>query len=114
MSSSLFNSSYVEAQVFMFVKRVIKLVSAKFGLKYKAVKLLTSDDPEHKEAKGLCTTDGEIYIAIRTGSKGKFDTIEEIIDTSIHELAHIKYPNHSKKFWQFHRQMKKWFNQNYL
>lgn len=53
-------------------------------------------------SRGLCTSDGRIYLILRASQ----DMLEEvkIHETArdmCHELAHLKHFNHSEAFWEY-------------
>ena len=96
----------IQAERFFVPK--IKEFSAKMGCNVKKIKL--------SNAKGLwgsCNTKGLINLNWRLIMAPE-TVIEYVV---IHELAHLKYPDHSKKFWDYLRvfcpdfkKQKEWLN----
>lgn len=101
--------SFLDCHFLKLMRACARKVAGQFKLKYKRFDLFDWNDPDRKVCRGMCYSDGFIYINPRRRRSRKFDPIESAIDTVIHELTHLKYDKHDKKFWAFHKRMKRWF-----
>lgn len=106
--------SFVEQELYAFCKKVARICGKRFDLKYRSIEIFADDDPDRKNTAGMCTPDGEIYLTVRQGIRGRFETIEELIDTVTHELAHLRFFDHGPKFKRFHSKMKRWFKETHI
>jgi predicted metal-dependent hydrolase len=106
--------SFVEQELCNFCKKVARICGKKFKLKYKSIEVFADDDPDRINTSGMCTPDGEIFLSLRQGRLGRFETIEELIDTTIHELVHLRHFDHGKKFHKLRSQIKRWFKENHI
>ncbi|MBT2715419.1 M48 family metallopeptidase [Bacillus sp. ISL-57] len=105
----LFKTWYLEQGKKKLQSR-IDMYCAKMGVTPKHVQL-----KEQKMRWGSCTPEGNIYLNFRI-----IMTPMPIIDyVLVHELAHLKYMNHSKEYWNFVRsilpdyeQRKEWLRIN--
>lgn len=104
--------SFLEMQLLTLVRSIAQKVAKKFNLKYRRIELFPIDDPDRKKSRGICYPDGFIYVGVRRRLRGRVDTLDSITDTIIHELAHLKYFNHGRSFWAFHKKMKQWYLTN--
>ncbi len=85
--------SRIFAQAFrpIFVERIEMLNEIHFGYEFKSVSL-----KYNSSNWGSCSTKGNLNFSTRL-----FLAPEAVSDyVIIHELAHLKVPNHSEKFWQ--------------
>jgi predicted metal-dependent hydrolase len=103
--------SYKKVASQLMLKR-LDLFSQKMKLKPKSVQFRGQ-----KSIWGSCTSENKINL----NYKLIIAPIEIIDYVIIHELAHIRFKNHSKNFWQLvenyteHRQYsKKWLSENYF
>ena len=106
--------TFVEAHLFKLARAIVRILCKQFDLRCRALHVFDPDDPDKRENCGVCYIDGTIVLNLRKGEFGKFESVDELIDTVIHEVAHLKHQGHGKKFWAFHRKMKKWFKANYV
>lgn len=88
----------------------LKIYSEKMNIAPESVKL-----KEQKRRWGTCTSNGDIYVNWRI-MMAPLPIVDYLL---VHELAHLKYPNHSKDFWRFVRsiipdydQSKEWLRVN--
>jgi len=105
----MIDASFLELKYLQLVRSCAKKISKKFKLHPRTIRLFDDDDPDRRTCHGMCYSDGTIHINLRRGRSGRFDSIESSLDTVIHELAHLKFYNHTKEFWKFHRTIKQWF-----
>ncbi|OZM58355.1 zinc metalloprotease [Lottiidibacillus patelloidae] len=73
------------------VEERLSLYAEKMDVKPKLVKL-----KEQKMRWGTCTSDGAIYLNWKV-IMAPMQIVDYLL---VHELAHLKYPNHSKDFWR--------------
>ncbi len=104
--------SFTEIQMFKMLKQASRHLCKKFNLRYRSLGLFAFSDPDSRTCRGICYGDGTIYIGLRKTRRSKLDRLDTMIDTLVHELAHLKHDNHSKDFWKFHKRMKRWFYAN--
>lgn len=74
-----------------YIPKRVELLALKYSLKYNLVKITSA-----KTRWGSCTSKKNLNFTYRL-----MLAPEEVIDyVIIHELAHLKHMNHSKKFWE--------------
>lgn len=100
--------SFLQLHLLNLFRDLAKKVAKQFSLKNYKIDLFHPNDPERKFSYGLCYPNGHIYIDINNRRTRKYGRVESIIDTVVHELAHLKYPNHGRQFWASHKKMKRW------
>ncbi len=69
---------------------------------------LDADRAEARERYGLCHADGRIRVRlvnVRTGRRLKYSAL---IDTVVHELAHLRHMNHGPRWEALYRRMLAW------
>jgi hypothetical protein len=69
---------------------------------------LDSDRPNSRTRYGICFSDGRIRVRlvnVRTGHTLKYSAL---IDTVVHELAHLRYMNHGPRWESLYQRMLKW------
>ncbi len=69
---------------------------------------LDADRPDSRTRYGLCFSDGRIRVRlvnVRTGHTLKYSAM---IDTVVHELAHLRYMNHGPRWEALYRRMLDW------
>lgn len=103
------NTSFLELQYLKLVRACAKKVCKKFQLSPRTIRLFDDDDPDRRNCHGMCYSDGTIHLNFRKRRSGRYDPVESAIDTVIHELAHLKFPDHTREFWKLHQKMKRWF-----
>jgi len=54
---------------------------------------------------GICTADGRIRIRLRHATTGRLLKESSLVDTLCHELAHLRYFDHSLRFRRFHERI---------
>lgn len=94
----------------MKLQERLKIYCPKMGVTPTKIKL-----KEQKMRWGTCTNEGAIYLNWRI-MMAPVPIIDYLL---VHELAHIKYPNHSNDFWHFvksvmsdYEQRKEWLRIN--
>lgn len=104
--------TFLELKVLTVLRACAKRLKQRFNLPRYRLDLFDSDDPDRTTCHGLCYPDGQIYINFRKQRGRKYARLESALDTVIHELAHLKYNDHKRAFWTFHRKMKRWLFKN--
>jgi len=109
-------SKWLEKEIVKVLDRLGKKACKKFGYSYASIKRLhPNDDLAGGGTDGYCVIDNkEIRIAIKK-TKTKFYPMEELVDTLIHEIAHVKdeshhdEPTHHSAGWrERYRELKLW------
>ncbi|MDX1387593.1 MAG: Wss1p-related putative metallopeptidase, partial [Acidobacteriota bacterium] len=73
----------------------------KFRLRYTSIE---AEDEGVNEHYGVCYSDGVIRIRLRHAVTGKHLKQSSLVDTLCHELAHLRYMDHSIRFQKlYHR-----------
>ncbi len=81
------------------------LIADEFGLEYKSIE---AEDARVKRRYGSCHGDGRIKIRLNHVRTGKPLKYSSMIDTLCHELAHLRYFDHSQRFRAFYQQILEW------
>ena len=69
---------------------------------------LHSIEPESERVKrryGICYADGRIRIRLHQLRGTDVLKYSIMVDTLCHELAHLRYFNHGRRFWRFYRRI---------
>jgi len=69
---------------------------------------LDADRPDQTDRFGICSDDGRIrlrFVNARTGRPLKYSAL---IDTVVHELAHLRYLDHGPRWEALYRRMLEW------
>jgi predicted metal-dependent hydrolase len=69
---------------------------------------LDADRPDSTDRFGICSDDGRIrvrFVHARTGHPLKYSAL---IDTVVHELAHLRYMDHGPRWEALYRRMLEW------
>lgn len=69
---------------------------------------LDADRPDSRTRYGICHSDGRIRVRlvnVRTGQMLKYSAM---IDTVVHELAHLRYMNHGPRWESLYERMLAW------
>lgn len=86
-----FFSTFYKIESKKYIKNKLDEISKQFDLEYNSLKITSA-----KWKWGSCTNKKNINFSYRL-IMAPIETINYVI---VHELAHIKQMNHSKKFWQ--------------
>lgn len=99
---------FVDKHLLKMCEAFAKLICKQFGLKYRSIRLFCHNDPERLTTKGQCWPDGEIELEFRGKDMKRFSSISDILDTVVHELAHLQEKGHGNRFKALHKEMKEW------
>lgn len=106
--------SELEKDLFKLYEKYAKIVAKQFKMPMKKIKLFAHNDPAKDDAYGYCDIEqGIIHINIRLNNT-MFDSVENVMDTIVHEIAHLKFDHHGRDFWALHAKMKEWLFVNYV
>lgn len=106
---------FVDDYLMQLVNQIAMRACKKFKLKYRKIYIFHDKDPEKEKCDGIFYPhSGRIYINLVKPGTCNYHKIEDIIDTTLHELAHLRVLRHNSKFWSFLKEMKDWFNAEYL
>ncbi len=75
------------------------LISSHFGLRYATIE---AERLNVKRRYGVCYADGSIRIRVRHATSGRPLRYSSLVNTLCHELAHLRYFNHGKRFRAFY------------
>lgn len=108
---------WIDKEVVRFLDRVGKRVCKQTGMTYKRVKPMHPTDTLYEGCSGSCEyATGDIRVKT-TKLTGKFYTIEYLIDTMIHEIAHCgstdEEADHGKE-WRYRYRVLKGFVKKYV
>ena len=73
-----------------------------FGLRYSMIEAEADGVVAHY---GICYADGRIRIRLRHATTGRLLKESSLVDTLCHELAHLRYFDHSLRFRRFHERV---------
>jgi hypothetical protein len=75
-------------------------LARRFRLRFRALNAEVEGVNEHY---GVCYEDGVIRIRLRHAVTGRLLKESSLVDTLCHELAHLRYFDHSPRFWSYYR-----------
>ena len=70
--------------------------------------VLEADRAEARDRYGLCYSDGRIYVRLVHARAGRILKFSALIDTVVHELAHLRHMNHGPRWEALRRSMLAW------
>jgi hypothetical protein len=91
------------------LRRDARRVAERFGLPPFD---LDADRPDSHDRYGICFDDGRIRVRLvhaRTGRPLKYSAL---VDTVVHELAHLRYMNHGQRWEALYQRMLLWCRNN--
>jgi len=77
-------------------------LARRFRLRYRA---LNPEQEGVNDHYGVCYEDGVIRIRLRHAVTGRLLKESSLVDTLCHELAHLRYFDHSPRFWNYYRRI---------
>lgn len=77
-------------------------LAAHFRLRFASIDAEAEGVVEHY---GICYADGRIRIRLRHATTGRLLKESSLVDTLCHEIAHLKYFDHSLRFRRFHERV---------
>ena len=77
-------------------------LSAHFNLELRS---LDAEHPRVRRRYGICYADGSIRIRLRHARTGRPLKYSGLVDTLCHELAHLRYFDHSQRFQVLYRRI---------
>lgn len=80
-------------------------IAQQFGLRYRCIE---AERANVKNRYGICYDDGTIRVRLRHVATGRPLKYSSLVDTLCHELAHLRYFDHSERFHIFYRQVLGW------
>ncbi|MED5261302.1 MAG: M48 family metallopeptidase [Myxococcota bacterium] len=80
-------------------------IARQFGLEYRTI---AAERANVKSRFGICYSDGTIKIRLHHAATGRPLKYSSLVATLCHELAHLKYFNHGKRFQRFNHQLLEW------
>ena len=113
-------SRWLDKEIIKVLDRLGKKISKKFGYQYSSIKRLHPNDELYHACCGYCDLGSkDIRIKIKR-NKNEFYSIEYLVDTLIHEIAHTSQgPNdetanegHDADWKSKYREMRDWVKRN--
>lgn len=103
---------WIDRELIKMLNRLGRVLCKQFGYHYNNLGLMWSTDGWYKTTAGYCDVlNKEIKINLRKSPK-RFYRIEDLIDTLIHEIAHIEDdadgPEHPMAWKKRFLKMKRW------
>lgn len=80
-------------------------IARHFGLEYRAIE---AERANVTSRFGVCYSDATIRIRLRHATTGRPLKYSSLVATLCHELGHLKYFNHGKRFQLFSRRILEW------
>jgi len=80
-------------------------IARQFGLEYRTI---AAERANVKSRFGVCYSDGTIKIRLQHATTGRPLKYSSLVATLCHELAHLKYFNHGKRFQRFNHRLLEW------
>ena len=109
-------TSQADRELMRYLRKVAFKAAKKFNLKLKEVDFFPVDHPDTARAEGVCEVFAQrIYLNLYNPLTGSYHSVESLIDTALHEVAHLKYKRdgHTPRFWIFLDVLREWyFEQN--
>jgi hypothetical protein len=78
------------------------ILASTYGLPLRSVQ---AERPQVKRRYGICYDDGSIRIRLRHVRTGQLLKYSSLVDTLCHELAHLKYFDHGRRFYGFYEKV---------
>jgi hypothetical protein len=69
---------------------------------------LDADRPSARARYGICDSEGRIRVRLVNVRTGRMLKYSALIDTVVHELAHLRYMNHGPRWESLYRRMLEW------
>ena len=69
---------------------------------------LDADRPDARDRYGVCFDDGRIRVRLISVRNGRVLRYSALIDTVVHELAHLRHMNHGPRWKALYEQMLAW------
>ena len=69
---------------------------------------LDADRPDSRERYGICFGDGRIRVRLVNVRTGRILRYSALVDTVVHELAHLRYMNHGPRWEALYQNMLAW------
>lgn len=104
---------WIDKEVVRFLDRVGKRIAKGTGMGYKSIKPMHPRDSMYEDCAGSCEfITGDIRINTTLVGRRKFYTIEYLIDTLIHEMAHYGQDDtegeHGRDWQERYGRLKAW------
>ena len=110
-------SLWLDKKIVSVLDKLGRKICRKFKYRYSSIKRMHRNDNEFSACVGYCDKMSKnIRIEMRT-LKGRFHSIEYLVDTLIHEIAHtrdeIYGPEHSSDWNERYLELKEWIRIEY-
>ena len=104
-------SCMADRDIIRYLRRVAFKAAKKFNLRIKGLDKFPSDHANIYNTVGVCEHNNMIYVNIYNAETGAYYSIEALIDTTLHEVAHLafKHGQHDKEFEIFFSDIKAWY-----
>ena len=107
-------SNRAEDDLVIYLRRIARKAAAHLDVSFEVFNRFPVDHPDAKNSAGVCLTkEKTIYINLYNSLTGALLPIEDLIDTTLHEVVHLKHPDdyhhHSKAFWKTFEDLQDWY-----
>lgn len=106
---------WVDKEVIRFLNKVGKRISKGTGYTYKSLRAMHPNDKDYDVCAGTCLVGTEEIRITTVTHTGRLHSIEYLIDTLIHEMAHCGQPEEPPehgKWWRERYDYLKWWVDN--
>ncbi len=87
------------------LKTIADFVCRELGVKYTSFRVMVPHDSDYKGCVAYCDYGGNIRIKLRHHRTKDFFSYDYLVDSVVHEIVHLIYNRHDKKFHQERRRV---------
>lgn len=107
--------NFIEKHLFAIAKTIAHKASKELGFPVREIRVFRPEDNYRLANYGTCDlTTNIIDINLFTPGTTEYVTTEELIDTVLHEVAHLRHPTHGRAFKKCLQELHDWINAEYI